>query len=49
MLLLPYSKIRFDVEILYAQEQVNIIATVLQGMFSRVPDLYTDVVNILET
>ena len=47
MLLLQYSKRRFTVEILYMQKQVNIITTVLQETFYRVPDLYTSVVCIL--
>ena len=46
VLLLQYSKRRFTVGILYVQYQVNIISTVLQETFYRVPDLYTDVVNM---
>ena len=63
MLLLPYSKRRSTVEILYVQliqcskrrftveilnvqQQLNIITTVLQETFYRVPDFYTGAVNI---
>ena len=46
VLILQYSKRRFTVGILYVQYQVNIITTVLQETFYRVPDLYTDVVNM---
>ena len=41
-----YSKRCFTVEILYVQQQVNIITTLLQEMFSRVTDLYMGAVNI---
>ena len=43
--LLQCSKRRFTVEILYVQQQLNIITAVLQETFYRVPDLYTGVVN----
>ena len=44
--LLQCSKRRFTVEILYVQKRLNIITTLLQETFYRVPDLYTGVVNV---
>ena len=41
--LLQCSKRCFTVDILYVQKQLNIITTVLQETFYRVPDLYTGV------